>query len=123
MHKKYFDPCGEDIAFTGLSWFMCIVAVAAVTVAGLALFSAYQDYARDNPTYMCQHRRSWLQAAKARDDALVACAKRYEGALKSPQIVAKLCDDQVTRTHYSSGEIIMRLKATSKYAGQCGVQE
>ena len=38
MHKKYFDPCGEDIAFTGLSWFMCIVAVAAVTVAGLALF-------------------------------------------------------------------------------------
>lgn len=123
MPKKYFEPSSADGAFTGLTWFIVVTAIAAVTVAGLTLFEVYQDCVRDNPTYMCQNRRSWLQAAKARDEAIVACVKRYENKLKSPQVIAKLCDDQVTRTHYSSGEIIMRLKASSKYAGQCGVQE
>lgn len=123
MSKKYFEPYSEDGASTSLTWFIGLVAVAGAAVAGLALFVTYQDRARDNPTYMCQHRRGWLQAAKARDEAIVACVKRYENELKSPQVIAKLCDDQVTRTHYSSGEIIMRLKASSKYAGQCGIQE
>lgn len=99
--------------------------VLGLVVLGLAL--VYRDYQRktqvSSKEFNCQHRRSWLAAAKAYDDAFLSCAKHYEGALYSSKLIAERCDEEVSHSHEPRWRIKEQLELSREYANQCGVVE
>lgn len=115
----------EDNHLALLVMYVVIAFLLICIVVGLVM--RYKEYEASTQVstkeLKCQHRRSWLRAAEAYDNAFLSCAKHYEGALYSSKLIAERCDEEVSRSHEPRWRIKQQLELSRKYANQCGVEE